>query len=175
MFATALNVTGVFALSTATTLNETYPPLLEVVIKSELNVITPSEPVTIVLYVVPGSAFTPLICIGILFDTSIRFAVIGKVPPESKTLYVTYWPESNIVLLGVRNIAVGAGLTTMFAEYTEFIVSGVIVLSVTITLATNVPIALVVQTNEFDVRKFETDPLNAIIFDGAPYCDIMKL
>jgi len=50
-----------------------------------------------------------------------------------------------------------------------------VALSVTITLATNVPIALVVQTNEFDVREFETGPLNAIIFDGLPYCDIMKL
>jgi len=52
VFATALKVTGVFALSTAITLNVTDPPvLLEVVIKSELNVIILSEPVTIVLYV----------------------------------------------------------------------------------------------------------------------------
>jgi len=112
VLATALNVTGVFALSTATTLNVTYPPLLlEVVTKSELNVIIPSEPVTIVLYVVPSSAFAPLICIGILFDTSTRFAVIDSVPPEINTLYVTYWPESSIVLLGVRSVAVGNAFT----------------------------------------------------------------
>jgi hypothetical protein len=67
------------------------------------------------------------------------------------------------------------GFTTIFAEYAEFVVSGTFALSVTITLATNVPIALVVQTNEFDVREFERGPLNAIIFDGVPYCDIMKL
>ena len=91
VLATALNVTGVLALSTAITLNVTDPTaLLEVVIKSELNAIVPSELVTMVLYVFPGTAFTPLICIGILFDTSIRFAVIGKVPPEINTLYASY-------------------------------------------------------------------------------------
>jgi hypothetical protein len=91
VLATALNVTGVFALSIATTLNVTYPPMVfEVVIKSELNVIIPSELATIVLYVVPGSAFTPLICIGILLNANTRFAVIGSVPPEIKTLYVIY-------------------------------------------------------------------------------------
>jgi hypothetical protein len=91
VFATALKVTGVFALSTAITLNVTGPPMaFVVVIKRELNVIVPSELVTIVLYDVPGVALAPLICIGILLDTNIRFAVIGNVPPEINTLYVTY-------------------------------------------------------------------------------------
>jgi len=58
----------------------------------------------------------------------------------------------------------------MFAEYIEFVILGVFAASVTITLATNVPIALVVQTNEFDDVT-----LDVIIFDGLLYCDIMKL
>jgi len=147
VFATALNVTGVFALSNAITLNVAYPPMLfEVVIESELNVIVPSEFATIVLYLFTGSAFTPLICIGIVFDTSIRLAVIGKVPPESKTLYVIYWPESIIVLLGVRDVAIGYAFTVNGLEYIELATSFEVALSVTTTLATNVPIALVAQT-----------------------------
>ena len=126
VFATALNVTGVFALSTATTLNVTDPPMLfEVAIKSELNAIVPSELATIVLYVIPGIAFTPLICIGKVFDTNIRFAVIGSVPPEINTLYVTYWPESSIVLLGVRDVAVGAVLTVIVAPVDVAVIVGV--------------------------------------------------
>jgi hypothetical protein len=73
------------------------------------------------------------------------------------------------VLLGVRFVATGYAFTLNGIEYVEFVVSGTFALSITITLATNVPIALVVQTNEFDVREFETGPLNAIIFDGLLY------
>ena len=37
----------------------------------------------------------------------------GPEPPLISTLYVSYWPESSIVLLGVSEVAVGAGLTFM--------------------------------------------------------------
>ena len=55
----------------------------------------------------------------------------GPVPPLINTLYVSYWPESSIVLLGVGEVAVGAGLTVNADEAELVCVSDVVALSAT--------------------------------------------
>ena len=42
-----------------------------------------------------------------------RFAVNGPVPPVISLLYVTLWPESSVVALGVMLITDGAEFTLM--------------------------------------------------------------
>jgi len=78
------------------------------------------------------------------------------------------------VLLGVRSVAIGYAFTLNGTEYVEFVVSGTFALSVTITLATNVPIALVVQTNDSELDDDET-VFVAIIFDGLSSFETMKV
>ena len=55
----------------------------------------------------------------------------GPVPPVINTLYVSYWPKSSIVLLGVSEVAVGAGLTVNADEAELVCVSDVVALSMT--------------------------------------------
>ena len=55
----------------------------------------------------------------------------GPEPPVINTLYVSYWPKSSIVLLGVSEVAVGAGLTVNADEAELVCVSDVVALSMT--------------------------------------------
>jgi len=91
------------------------------------------------------------------------------VPPFTVVVSGNTWLASSVLLVGEIETD-NVGLTIMFAEYTEFVVSGVLAASVTITLATKLPTEVAVQTNEFDDVT-----LDVIIFDGLLYCDIMKL
>jgi hypothetical protein len=71
-------------------------------------------------------------------------------------------------LLGVKEVAVGNVLTVKTAEYNEFVVVGV--LSVTVTFAKNVPVMAELYTKLFD----DWGPLEEIIALVIEF-DIMKL
>ncbi len=94
--------------------------------------------------------------------TSIRFAVIGRVPPFITTLYVTYWPESSTVLLGISEVAVGAGLTVNieFSDTTLLVDA----LSVTETIIFAVQVLVIAL---FGVNTIVFEPSELSVFEVA--------